>query len=85
MADGARHVTLTDCRVEHTGTYGVWFRRGCTDCRVERCALLDLGAGAVRIGEHRIASRPADWTDRITMDNCIVRGGGRIFPGCVGV
>ena len=48
-----------------------------------RC--VDLGAGAVRIGEHRIASRPADWTDRITMDNCIVRGGGRIFPGCVGV
>jgi hypothetical protein len=85
MADGARHVSLTDCRVEHTGTYGVWFRRGCTDCRIERCALLDLGAGAVRIGEHRIASRPADWTDRITMDNCIVRGGGRIFPGSVGV
>ena len=85
MADGARNLTLADCRVEHTGIYGVWFRRGCTDCRIERCALLDLGAGAVRIGEHRIAARPADWTDRITMDNCIVRGGGRIFPGCVGV
>lgn len=85
MADGARSVTLADCRVERTGTYGVWFRRGCTDCRIERCALVDLGAGGVRIGEHRIASGPEDWTDRITMDNCIVRGGGRIFPGSVGV
>ena len=32
MADNARHLTLTDCRIEHTGDYGVWFRHGCTDC-----------------------------------------------------
>ena len=38
MADNARHVTLADCRIEHTGIYGVWFRHGCTDCRVDRCA-----------------------------------------------
>jgi hypothetical protein len=85
MADNARHLTLTDCRIEHTGIYGVWFRHGCTDCRIERCALIDLGAGGVRIGEAAMFAKPADQTGRITMDNCIVRGGGRIFPGCIGV
>jgi len=85
MADNVQHLTLTDCRIEHTGIYGVWFRHGCTDCRIERCVLIDLGAGGVRIGETGISSKPADQTGRITMDNCIVHSGGRIFPGCIGV
>jgi hypothetical protein len=85
MADGARKVTLADCRIEHTGIYGVWFRHGCTDCRLDRCALIDLGAGGVRIGETQIPANAAGQTGRITMDNCIVRGGGHIFPGCIGV
>jgi hypothetical protein len=85
MADGARHITLRDCRIEHTAIYAVWFRRGCTDCRVERCAMTDLGAGGVRIGETRIPRREEDATGKITVDNCIIRGGGRIFPGCIGV
>ena len=58
MADNARYLTLTDCRIEHTGIYGVWFRHGCADCRIERRALIDLGAGGVRMGETGISSFP---------------------------
>jgi len=85
MADGARHVSLVDCRIEQTGTYGVWFRRGCQDCQIERCALLDLGAGGVRIGEPGVPADSRDQTGRITVHNTIIRGGGRVFPGAVGV
>jgi hypothetical protein len=58
MAGNARYLTLTDCRIEHTGIYGVWFRHGCADCRIERRALIDLGAGGVRMGETGISSFP---------------------------
>jgi len=85
MVDGARNVILKNCRIEHVGIYGIWFRRGATDCRVEHCALVDLGAGGVRIGETRTPDRPERATGKITVDDCIIRGGGRWFPGAVGV
>jgi len=85
MVDGARNISLQNCRIEHVGIYGIWFRRGATDCRVEHCALVDLGAGGVRIGEPGIPDRPERATGKITVDDCIIREGGRWFPGAVGV
>ncbi len=84
MADGARNVAVEDCRIAHTGTYGLWFRGGCTDCRVQRSHFFDLGGGGVRIGETSVAPEP-ERTGRILCDNNIIRAGGRIFTGAVGV
>ncbi|MFH0945682.1 MAG: right-handed parallel beta-helix repeat-containing protein [Planctomycetota bacterium] len=85
QADGVRNIVIKDCEVAHIGTYGIWFRRGCRDCRVESCRLHDLGAGGVRIGEGEIAPKEEQRTSHITVHNNIIRSGGHIFFSAVGV
>jgi hypothetical protein len=85
MLDGAWNVLLQDCEIAHVGTHGLWFRRGCSQCRVERCLFRDLGAGGVRIGEREIRSNTAEQTHHITLDNNIIQSGGRIIAEGVGV
>ncbi len=82
QAEHAEHVVIENCRIQHTGGYGLWFRRGCTDNRVLRCHVHDLGAGGLRIGDMR---QDGGETSRNTLENNIVRNGGHVFPCAVAV
>ena len=86
VVDGARHVAIEACEVKHVGTHGVWFRRGCRDCRVQRCWLDDLGGGGVLIGETGVdLDKPDTQTSHIVCDNNIIHGAARIHHGAIGV
>lgn len=85
MADGALNCAIEDCEVAHVGTYGLWFRRGCKDCRLQRNRLFDLGAGGIRVGEANMAKTDAAESSRIWVDNNLIFDGGHVFPAGVGI
>ena len=86
-ANGTRNVTIEDSEVAHVGGYAIWFRRGCKNCRIQRCLIQDLAGGGVRIGQGWNSGNPVglDTTGHCTVDNNIIRSGGHFDRGAVGV
>ena len=83
---GVRDVRIEGCTFAHTGNHGIWLKKDCKDCAVERCHLYDLGGGAVYIGDSKWSQQEIDLvTRRITVDNNILHEGGRLFHGCTAV
>ena len=85
MADGAISCVLEDCEVARVGTYGIWFRRGCKDCRIQRNRVHDLGAGGVRVGEANMAATEVAESSRILVDNNHIHDGGHVYAAGVGI
>jgi len=84
-ADGARHCAVEGCEVAHVGTYAIWFRRGCKDCRIQGNLLHNLGAGGVRVGETTMAKTDDAETSRTLVDNNHIMEGGHVYPAGIGI
>jgi hypothetical protein len=84
-ADGANDITFENCEFAHTMTHALRLRHGVRDVRVVQCHLHDLGAGGIYVGETAIPKDDRGATGHVTIDNCILRSGGRHFPGSIGV
>jgi hypothetical protein len=85
MGDGVRRVTFERCEISRVSRNAMWFRRGCRDVRLERCTFLDLGAGAVRIGDYVVPRYAFETTGVVTVRNCRIAHGGRVFPSATGI
>ncbi len=85
VADGARHCAFEAGEVSHLGAYGIWFRRGCHDCRLQQNRVWDLGAGGVRVGEAQRAATDRAESNGNLIDNNHIFDGGHVYPAGVGV
>ncbi len=85
QARGARFCTVEDCEVAHVGQYGIWLEGGCTDNRIVRNHLHDLGAGGIRIGRGGIAKEEAAQTGRNLVSNNFIHDAGHVYPGANGI
>lgn len=62
--DFAKNCQLTRCHFQHLGSSGVWFRRQCRQCTVERCVFDDISGNGINIGETMTRPKseaPVDW------------------------
>lgn len=84
MMDCAENVSMIDCELLHTGSYGIWLRQQCHGNRIERCYVADLGAGGIKIGEPywRTSSK---LTGHNVIHNNIITHAGSVLPCGVGV
>ena len=85
QATGARSCTITDCEIANIGMYAIWFERGCTDNRIEKNELRDMGAGGIRIGEPGVRQDEADRTARNVVHNNFIHDGGSVYYGAIPV
>ncbi|MFA6546322.1 MAG: LamG-like jellyroll fold domain-containing protein [Limisphaerales bacterium] len=84
QASGLRHASFEGCEIAHSGAHGAWIGEGCSDVRLERCHLRDLGGGGVYIGGGWGINEAAP-TRRITVENCFIHDGSHQFHGSHGV
>ena len=84
-ATGVRNLRFLNCVFAHTMTHAVWLREGCSDVNFEHCYFHDLGAGGIYVGDPSIKVDGPRHTHHVTVNNCILRGGGRYFPAGIGI
>lgn len=84
-ANGAIDCVFERCEIAHIGTYGIWFKRGCKDCRIQQNRLFDFGAGGIRVGEPNMAQTDVAESSRNLVDNNHIFDGGHVYAGAIGI
>ena len=74
--ENARECRFTNCDISHIGNYAIEFAAGCRGCSVRESAMVDLGAGGVKIH---------GGSESTTIEDCDIGDGGKIFASAIGV
>lgn len=91
----AHHIDFVNCRIAHTGGYGLWLNKNARDITVTNSEFYDMGAGGIMIGEdHKNAlstpQGPAESQVFEATGGNVVQGNriyniGHVHPGAVAI
>jgi Right handed beta helix region len=84
-AKGLRHSAITGCAISHTGGWALDLALGCLDNQVTSCALYDLAAGGIKIGDGGLHDKSEETTQGTVVDNCLIAFAGRMHPAATAV
>jgi len=90
----AEKCSLINCRIENTGTSGLWISTGCKSCMVKNSVFSDISGNGIMIGEGR--ERYVDgevWWKKVpeqvasenTVEDCTISKVGAQYFGAVGI
>jgi len=92
--DLAENCSFQDGSIQHVGASGLWFARGCRECRAVGTVVDDVGGNGIMVGEGqtrqvgqepwwRVAAEQAAARNQIT--DCLVQHCGQELFGAVGI
>jgi parallel beta-helix repeat protein len=83
--EGVRDCAFEDCNFLHIGNYCLELAGGCQENRIEGCSFLDVGAGAIKIGQQQIVDDRSGRTFGNRIANCMIVDCGKVFHSAVGI
>ena len=85
VLNGARHIDITDCTIEHGATYGIDIGDGCRDIQFARNTIRDMGAGGILISGSRAGRDPILHTSHVTITDNTLTELGRLYYAGIGI
>ena len=82
---GVDSLRIVSCRVAHAGGHGMMLWNGSRNVTVERSLFEDLGAGAIGFSGGNSPKAESEINEFLTVRNSILRHGGRMVQGAIGV
>jgi hypothetical protein len=86
ITNQSHDIALLNCSVAHTAGYGIWVHGGSSRVQVQSCAVLDVGAGGVRLGDGGAGGPAASaqcW--HLVLNNSFIQDGGHVTHAGAGV
>lgn len=86
VGTGVENLEIRNCQVRHVGAHGLWLRDGSRSSKVVHSLFEDLGGGGVYFGETSWSAKNAELVSGgLSIEDSVVRHGGRRLEGAVGV
>jgi len=83
--EGARDVTIANCKIEHVGFHGIGLAEGCRNIRLVGNTIADMGAGGILLDGGGALSDPRLETGHCSITDNTIHGGGQVFLAACGI